>query len=799
MKKVLYGVALTLLASVSVGSLQSCKDDVNDLKTQTSFDLAKLKLDVDAAMKKLQDQITENRTDIDQLLRDINNYATLSYVNKLIYGSDKGGVEFYDPAIGEDGLLGMINGALSRLDTVDGILFPEVKPEDYGNSKNMIDYLNGKLGAQKETVDQILKFLDYELDPEKEGYQTLSELFQGIQDQLDELTNEEGNGRVDVLETKVNEIENQIKAIINNNESLVTGILIQRTWSPVFGDFSLPIGVQSNLLFNWYGYNDYGADFTFPSSDSSNSATGEVGVIFNGASEPIQKGYYYEDVELGDVYVTLNPLNHKFDNTKVTVVNSKGEALVLEDLELVPSDKLLSFGYTKTRADEDIESVLYKGTVKVKATAEDHSSLDAVKVVIKDQLKDAVKDAVKNPTKRNAAALLKAVYDQMAGLLPAYALRYDWTAPYTSWDADNKATTADKKYSVLSQFDLGVATAQPIGFNFLKDVQGSGKVPVISNLDNFVAEILNKNLISLEGQEITLDGGKYKVGFGKVSFRTVKKNNYYTALMAKVEGLTLNDKPILTEEFEIKKLQVYNEAGTEVVETIYPTERAAEVINENIKKAIVEEIEALSGKTIDVHNVLMAEINSKVDLATLELSAQINEVVKNLNGQIKDSFTSMGEEAETYINKVNRVIDLYNKVANKINNVLKYPNHYLQAAAFYEGGNNMGILSSDPENPTVFKAAGGSAINVFLSTYTGEIVAPAYKKYVAVTGVVGNANADVASLNGGELNKVLDGSRIRVKVPVAGFESGKVYEFTYQALDYCGYTSTKKFYIQINK
>ncbi|MDE6511728.1 MAG: hypothetical protein K2L00_06520, partial [Muribaculaceae bacterium] len=53
-KKVLYGAALALFASVSMGTLQSCKDDLSDLKHQTQYD-----------NKVLQDQINDLKTALD--------------------------------------------------------------------------------------------------------------------------------------------------------------------------------------------------------------------------------------------------------------------------------------------------------------------------------------------------------------------------------------------------------------------------------------------------------------------------------------------------------------------------------------------------------------------------------------------------------------------------------------------------------------------------------------------------------------------------------------------------------------
>ena len=50
-----------------------------------------------------------------------------------------------------------------------------------------------------------------------------------------------------------------------------------------------------------------------------------------------------------------------------------------------------------------------------------------------------------------------------------------------------------------------------------------------------------------------------------------------------------------------------------------------------------------------------------------------------------------------------------------------------------------------------------------------------------------------------KLSVVLDGSAHRIFVPTSEFKAapGQYYEFLYQALDYSGVTSTRKFYIKV--
>ena len=822
MKKVLYGVALTLLASASVGSLQSCKDDVNDLKTQTSYDLKNLQLEIEKKLKELEDEIGKKQDKGNYVeTTTLQDYATLKYVNKLIYGVE---TNTPDPELVAEiekggGLLEMIKGALSKVSCdcasfkqqIENLLYPqgENQPADYEDSANMIAYLQGKIGANKASIDEITKFLAGYLEDgkgEQEGeYKTLQQRLQAINDAIFALANiDETAGplgrvtllendmkvvkaRLDNIESAMTQAFNYLDALNGRLDNLITSIKVERAVSPVFGDLSLPVGIKSNVLFNWYGYSDQGQAVPFP--------TAMAGLVGEGITLPagapsvnIPNGYFDDEVELGNVYVTLNPVGHVYNGTELTFTTSAGNNLEFK-VAVNASDYELKHGYT--RAEEEINgNGFYEGKVTVP-----NANIESIKLSLDEKLMTSMKNVVKDPTKRNAASLIKALYDQMSGMMPAYALRYDWTSNYytnptetgTLKDAEGNAIkngagedvptwnpeSSEKAYAVLSGYDLAVAAARPLGFNFLSDVSGSAKVPTIGNLDNFIQEMIDKSLekINIQGKDMEVLG--HKIGFakGEVSINTVKGE-----LVATVTGVTVDGNPL----------------GTVTTEGYSAPEETSAYINKALSVAIADIISTNKDKNSQEYKETQAKLEASVDIALLQMQKQINEVLAEVNGQIHDAFNNIGDSAESYIDKANRAIDLYNKVANKINNFLKDPNHYLQAAAFYAAGNNMGILSSNPNSPTVFTGS-GNTITLYLSTYTGEIIAPAYKKYVAVT------TPGASNLNSGDLNQVLPGSRIAVDVNVAGFESGKTYELTYQAVDYRGFYSTRKCYIQVKK
>ena len=95
-------------------------------------------------------------------------------------------------------------------------------------------------------------------------------------------------------------------------------------------------------------------------------------------------------------------------------------------------------------------------------------------------------------------------------------------------------------------------------------------------------------------------------------------------------------------------------------------------------------------------------------------------------------------------------------------------------------------------------------------TYTGEIVTPAFKKYVAVTNVYKSTDYKVNAQAGDAkckalaqaanaqqyMNEVVPGERRTIPFVYEGGE-GYTYEIVYQALDYSGVTSTAKYYVAI--
>ena len=200
----------------------------------------------------------------------------------------------------------------------------------------------------------------------------------------------------------------------------------------------------------------------------------------------------------------------------------------------------------------------------------------------------------------------------------------------------------------------------------------------------------------------------------------------------------------------------------------------------------------------------------------VDLSTTLNQVVTQINNQ----FGANSQLAKTITDLLNDVASLgsidgkINKAINDaktdIKNVISsyitaaykklnhwisvFPNKALQPTLLAVTGNNKaGILSQSFAMPT---KASGTSLTLVPTTFTLETLAPAYKKFVAVTNVwKDGAEAPAAkgkAANGTNMLKVIDSE----KTCTLNGEAGYLYEVSYSAVDYHGKIVTKRFYVQ---
>ena len=169
----------------------------------------------------------------------------------------------------------------------------------------------------------------------------------------------------------------------------------------------------------------------------------------------------------------------------------------------------------------------------------------------------------------------------------------------------------------------------------------------------------------------------------------------------------------------------------------------------------------------------------------LELQRIVNQINDQVGGMM-DDVNDLLDKVQGGFDKINNsVIARLNKVIAKANKILDNPNALLQPVMLYNDANGSGRLSESPIAPTRFNLNGKSegAITLVATSYTGEMLAPAWKKHISVEG-------EGASVN---VSGVIDGAQ---KVITFTAKPGK-YTINYDAIDFYGKVRNKKYYVEV--
>lgn len=751
-RKLVNGLLLLSVATVGCGTFTSCKDTDEDFKNEIILDQTQLRAD-------LIRLIEENRCNCDPELAEAllkfaqdNGWTDSQHDFATIMAS------WLASQIGQDNLK-YLSGADGNLRTVANDLakLSASLKADSTAFKNGIDSLNKRIDDLKfEQVDTTgldarIKALKEEVAANKKELARLDSVDSVMSADLTRVSNLAAANRVSI--DSIAAITAKLEPLINANSDrlnkLITSIITQQTYNPLFGSINLPIGLQSNVVANYYGYTDRQIDFPFGGTEYN----GDKSVINDPAvwdaietlgytAKPVS-GYYMSDDNdhnLGTLYVTINPNNINFNGSKLSLVNSKDD-VALDVTAEKDDDTELKFGFN-TRANN--------GFYAAKANI-DASDAPKLAIHVEDGLKGAMKDALLDHTKQDFVALGKVLFNQMQDICPAYALKAEWEAPANVKDADGNYTTETQKFAVYSNYNIAAATVHPLGYEFLYGEGTSKELPTFGRfkdaLHNLFEDIKKDAKFDFEDSDIKVNP---------------------TSIVISLKGLTITvdgDQKHFDDPAEIKLgydgNKVWNAGDNDVA------------------------------------------LNPFVD----EIVGQIQDQIDNIEGQINSQIGTILDKIENQLagklNGVEKLVDKYNALANKINNFLKNPNSYLQVMMAYETKNDgLHQLSNSYNDPSYFNQAGGNSIELFATSYTAELVAPSYLKFVAVTRAWNvNTKAEAPEVAkdvntaSEHLNVVRPGRQQRFGL--TGLKSGYKYEIVYTSLDYRGYTSTNLYYLTV--
>ena len=594
---------------------------------------------------------------------------------------------------------------------------------------------------------------------------------------------------------------------VNNLIQRATSVSISQTINPVFGTINLPIGLNTMVLAG-YDYSSKEGSYEFPAQAMTHMASGSpvnddpnfdavawaniLKAVAGTTSEALPEGVDFTKVSeasqfgnLGGAVLTINPYSVDFsDDSKYTVslVNSKMEE-VLDGVD--------------EEGNAALSLSTYEGTLTWGASRGDNTGVYALKAnatvgnfskllvdVEQSELKNAVKRAWEEKTLSNIADMGKKVFDVLNNKVDALAVKVAWNEEVPVLDADGNAVlvnigsdfapewaaqTETVENYVLSDFDLAAVVAHPLSYNTIPADKSLSdhRLRKLSPLADYLDRINNKI-------NLTFERPTY------VDMVTL----YIYVQDGVVYFFDSNDIDVENFNFEDNIDKILG-TGTYTADGVNLTD---------------EELSILA-------NALISNYNNAI--VYTDVVKSINDAVDSINNAL-DQFEGKVEDIKDIIQRIkdsdklsyaDRLIDLYNAVAERVNNFLAQPAHYLQVMAIYSASDGPHHLSTDYYAPTHFKYEAGKGFTVFATSYNGDVVIPSFQKWVGITQVNGQTVTDA---NAGQeyLNKVLPGRQQRVGVYfTSALEKyiGKTLTLTYVSVDYRGMCSMQNYYITIEK
>lgn len=530
--------------------------------------------------------------------------------------------------------------------------------------------------------------------------------------------------------------------LINHN---LNSIAINATENPVLGYYNAAfIGSQLNLASSFYG-----------TAAQTNQDWG------------ITKGELLNTGNAGHIYVSLNPTElDPNDVVGLKLVDSQGnEAKGFELGNLENTSRVLTYGVTK--AVEPSANGFYAIPVKATDPANDDFSLN------KGELKEAAKNILaklQHPSQTNlqVSQIATTLYRSINNKLKAYTVK----AEYYLYDpAKPEGERLVKKSQVAPAYNMAAFAVKPLSYNSLKNNEK------LNNLD----------LPSFPTLQSRINFNDYKFNWTPIEGLTDIETSVTLKGMPDINSIKINGTvPAPTVDASAMIIGKETVKGTvnsdgNVVFDWGTLGAKADVTIGDINVSGLGVTYNKTDQTYDI-TIPMADFNRIID----DINRQVGNMIGNVNG-IVDKVNGYAETIDgKYIAGINKLI-------TKFENVLKKSNALLQPAMFYlTSDNNWNQLARVKEGASYLKLEGGKASTVFVATsYTAELLAPAYKKCISVTN-----KPSGATVTGVNLDKVVNGD-----VQKIGFEADKegVYELTYKAVDYSGIEASKKFYVKVVK
>ena len=550
-----------------------------------------------------------------------------------------------------------------ELDRINTTLTGKVDQTTFDDLKDQVERNQNTVDEYKEQVENLEnKFANYvEKSYLTNNYYTRDDVDNAITDASTAL-----EGEISALETK---LTTQLNKLFNAMANEVTGIVVNRFYSPILGSYKDMMGTEARFLGAYYGYAEDNATI--------------------GNEDIIKEDLLLDDAKdnAGSIGVYINPANKDFSGLTFKIVDSQGNVTPFI-ATATKNEKVEHYGYTRAgEVSTTPNYYLLKVSIdpnrldEVKTwTSADVESLKGVAQNILNKLKNRKNNL-------NLTEIANTLYKTFNNRLTEYHLALEQELT-DGTNKDLNVTIADK--------DFAATVIKPLSYKFLsggikydiKDIptlESKGLYIDTSSLKwkdlNHIADITQSIDIDVpDASTMMIDGNKVHINAsGELDW--VDPNNRTNIEDLKGVTVTVNN--------------ITFEAGA----VSYNTTKKAVTVKVSMKQ----------------FNDLIDQINSQVGnmLGTVEnLANKVNKFESTIDGRFIDRVNS-------YIHKCNYWLDNANK--------------FLQPAMFATDGNNWVKLPTIASGATYVKMTNGKANVLLLPTsYTLEYLAPAYKKYITV-------------------------------------------------------------------
>lgn len=540
----------------------------------------------------------------------------------------------------------------------------------------------------------------------------------------------------DALEKKLGDLQRQVddeaeaQEALNEAYNTAFDYLINKNLQ------NIAINATENPVLGYYNAAFLGSKLNLVSSFYGTAAQ-------TGQDWGIEKNDFLNNGDAGKIYITLNP--NEIDPgciTDLKLVDSQGnEAKGFKLGDIQTTDKVLTYGFTKAASANGF----YEVPVLATDPANDDFSLN------KGELKEAAKNVIaklQNPKKSNLnlSQIATTLYRSVNNQLKAYTVK----ASYVLYDPTQPV---EKRFVVKSQvaptYDMAAFAVKPLSFNTLKDNQSLKNLGLA--LDKYMIPTLSDKL------------GKFMDALDvQVELSEDKKNlNVYTIV-------ALADVKVKYDE-ETKKA--------------WFEKNGAPIDGSEIKN--VTEVELITSTDLEGGHVQNVYKIKTTDSTIADVVAELN---KQLNTKLQPVKDAIQNAATKWDNAITPVNNLLKKINANIGNV----NELLQPTMLYKNSNTgyWNTLSTLKGKLGTRMTGTGSTVLVATS-WTGELLAPAYKKSVYVK----ESGAAVTLMDGKTSAKTPFSGSVQ-KVLFTAKDKGN-YTVVYKAVDYSGVETTKEYNITV--